>query len=68
MKGIEHYSRTSTANGFAAGMVAIAVFQGYRFLKTQTWGPDWLKEKELDNLGLIPLPSGGAMLSYAYEF
>jgi hypothetical protein len=68
LKGLEHYSGTSTANGFAVGIVAIAAFQGRRFLKTQTWGPDWLKKKEFDNIGLMPLPSGGAMFSYTHEF
>jgi len=68
LKGLEHYSRASTANVFAAGMVAIAAFQGYRFLKTQTWGPDWLKQKEFDDIAVMPLPSGGAMVSYSYEF
>jgi hypothetical protein len=67
MKGIEHYSRTSTANVFAAGMVAIAAFQGYRFLKTQTWAPDWLKS-DVHNVAMAPQPGGGFVVSYEHRF
>ena len=67
LTGIEHYSNTSAANGFALSMSAIAVFQGYRFLKTQTWAPDWLKSN-FNNVGVSPIPSGGFMLSFKYAF
>ena len=40
IEGVEHYSGEAAANTFAASMAAIAVFQGYRFLKTQDWAPD----------------------------
>ena len=67
MKGIEHYSRASTANVFAAGIVAITAFQGYRFLKTQTWAPDWLKS-DIHDLKIAPQPGGGFVMSYEYRF
>ena len=67
MKGIEHYSRASTANVFAAGVVAIVAFQGYRFLKTQTWAPDWLKSN-IHDLKVAPQPGGGFVMSYEYRF
>jgi hypothetical protein len=67
MTGIEHYSSQSTANGFALSMTAIAVFQGYRFFKTQTWAPDWLKSN-FNNVNLSPMASGGFMLAFKFDF
>ena len=68
LQGVERYSSGTSANVFSATLVAMATFQGYRYAKTQTWAPEWLKGKELDNVGLAPLPSGGALLSYSFEF
>jgi hypothetical protein len=67
LEGIEHYSNESTANGFAISITAIAAFQGYRFLKTQTWAPDWLKGNT-HSFFLNPMPSGGCFLTYSYHF
>jgi hypothetical protein len=67
MKGIEHYSRASTANVFAASVVAIVTFQGYRFLKTQTWAPNWMKS-DVHDLKLAPQPGGGFVMSYEFRF
>ena len=67
LAGIEHYSNKATADGFALSMSAIAVFQGYRFLKTQSWAPDWLKDNSR-NMSLAPLPSGGFVIGYKFEF
>jgi len=67
IEGIEHYSNETTANVFALSMVAIASFQGYRFLKTQTWAPDWLKD-ENHNLNFMPQKSGGFCLTYEIHF
>ena len=67
IQGIEHYSDEKTANMFAASMVAIAGIQGYRFLKTQDWAPDWLKD-EAHNLSFAPAPSGGYSFSYTINF
>ena len=33
--GFKHYTNKASADGFAAGMTAFAIFQGYRFIKTQ---------------------------------
>ena len=65
--GIEHYTNKATADGFAISISAIAIFQGYRFLKTQSWAPDWLKENS-QNVGLAPLPSGGFIVAYEFDF
>jgi hypothetical protein len=67
IKGIEHYSSKKSANVFAGSMVAIAGIQGYRFLKTQDWAPDWLKDEAL-SLSFAPVESGGCLLSYTIRF
>jgi len=67
IKGIEHYSSEQSANVFAASMVAIAGIQGYRFLKTQTWAPDWLKDED-HCLSFAPVQSGGCLFSYTIRF
>jgi hypothetical protein len=67
IQGVEHYSDEKTANMFAASMVAIAGIQGYRFLKTQDWAPDWLKD-EAQNLNFAPTASGGFSFSYTINF
>jgi hypothetical protein len=43
IQGIEHYSNDATANGYAAAMTGMALWQGWRFLKTQRWAPEWVK-------------------------
>jgi hypothetical protein len=67
LAGIEFYSNETTANAVAAGITALAVFQGYRFMKTQTWAPDWITDKS-QNLNFTPLRSGGFTLTYKIEF
>ena len=67
IQGIEYYSSEQSANVFAASMVAIAGIQGYRFLKTQDWAPDWLKN-EAHSLSVAPVQSGGCLLSYTIRF
>jgi hypothetical protein len=66
ISGIEYYSSKDIANGYALSISAIAAFQGYRFLKTQSWAPDWLKTDY--RVSLAPLPSGGFVLGYEYKF
>ena len=65
--GIEHYSNHATANGYAIGITAIALFQGYRFLRTQSWAPDWLRS-EKKQLFLAPAPGGGFLAAYNINF
>ena len=67
LQGIEHFSSEATAQGFAIGITAIAAFQGYRFLKTQDWAPQWLKGTP-DTVTLAPMRSGGAFLAWHYRF
>jgi hypothetical protein len=67
LAGIEHYTSKATADGFAISISAIAIFQGYRFLKTQSWAPDWLKENS-QNMSLAPLTSGGFIIAYQFDF
>lgn len=68
LAGLEFYSSKRTADVFAGTMVAIAAFQGYRFARTQSWAPEWMKSSYSNNLALMPLPSGGAILSFSFEF
>ncbi len=68
LQGVEYYSDEPTAQGFAISMSLIAVYQGYRFLKTQSWAPDWLKNKS-HSLSLSPLPQQrGLAVTYDYAF
>jgi hypothetical protein len=67
LQGVENYSSERTANIFAGGMVALATFQGYRFLKTQTWAPEWIKDKT-QNLQFAPTPDGGFFLGIIIDF
>ncbi len=67
IEGIEFHSSETAANLFAASMVTIASVQGYRFLKTQTWAPDWLKN-ENHSLNFMPQKSGGFLLTYEITF
>jgi hypothetical protein len=67
LQGIEYYSSERTANIFAGGMVALATFQGYRFLKTQTWAPEWIKDNT-QNLHFAGTPEGGFFLGLKIDF
>lgn len=66
LEGIEHYTDEPTAQWFALSMVAISAYQGYRFLKTQTWAPDWLKGVS-QSVNLVPMPSAIAV-TYTIQF
>lgn len=65
--GIEHYADETAANAFAFSMAGIATFQGYRYLKTQPWAPEWLKSKS-HSINFTPEPSGGFFMAYQYRF
>ncbi|NNG01816.1 MAG: hypothetical protein HKM93_20690 [Desulfobacteraceae bacterium] len=67
IQGVEHYSDKPTADVFALSIAAIAGYQGYRFLKTQTWAPDWMKTDDY-NLGMAPLERGGVLLTVNIPF
>ncbi len=67
LNGIEHYSSKTTADVTAVSFSALALYQGYRFLKTQNWAPDWLKG-ETHRISFQPLRSGGFILGYNYSF
>jgi hypothetical protein len=47
IEGFENYTNETNANIFAVGMVAIAAFQGYRYIKTQTWAPEWMQREDV---------------------
>jgi hypothetical protein len=69
ISGIEFYSDKKSADIFAGTMLAITTFQAYRYIKTQSWAPQWLKDKgEPEHFNLVPLPAGGALLSFTISF
>jgi hypothetical protein len=67
LEGIEFYSNETTGNVVALSFASIALFQGYRFLKTQTWAPDWITNENY-NLNISRIPAGGLLLSYRIQF
>jgi hypothetical protein len=67
LKGLEHYSNETTANGFATIMTGLAIYQGYRFLKLQTWAPDWITSNSA-RLNFQPAGSNGAVLMVQIDF
>jgi hypothetical protein len=74
IQGIEYYSNGSKANTFAICMAAAAAFQGYRFIKTQPWAPNWLpaldakgKEKSY-SLNFNLQPEGGFLFTLNINF
>ncbi len=67
LQGIEHYSNKTVANGFALSFFGLALWQGYRFVQTQTWAPDWVKS-EIHKVSFLPLASGGIFMKYRLEF
>ena len=67
LKGFEHYTDEKTANGFAALLTGLAIYQGYRFVKMQTWAPDWINNKSVQ-LNFQPSGLTGAMLAIQIAF
>lgn len=65
--GVEHYSNNSTADGFAIAMAGLAIYQGGRYLKTQTWASDWFDD-ESQSLSFGLQPSGRIGLNYKLRF
>ncbi|MBW2606256.1 MAG: hypothetical protein JRD05_01335 [Deltaproteobacteria bacterium] len=67
IQGIEYYSNESKANTFAICMVAAATFQGYRFIKTQSWAPDWMMNESY-SLNFDFQPDGGFLFTLNMKF
>jgi hypothetical protein len=74
IQGVEYYSNESKANTFAICMTAAAAFQGYRFIKTQPWAPDWLpalyakREQKSYSLNFNLQPEGGFLFTFNMKF
>ncbi len=69
IEGVEYYSNEPTANVFALSITAMAAFQGYRYLQTQSWAPDWLKRNsQTQSLSFAPAPSGGFFMAFQHRF
>ncbi len=67
IEGFENYTSDSSANVFAAGMLAIAAFQGYRYIRTQTWAPQWMQRDDV-RLNLQASGHKGLALSVEIDF
>ena len=67
LQGLEYYSDKTTADIVAAAITVVALFQGYRYVKTQSWAPAWFPGKTRD-LQLLPLSSGGLFLQCRLNF
>jgi len=67
IQGIEYYSNESKANTFGICMVAVAAFQGYRFIKSQSWAPKWMNG-DSHSLKFDMQPSGGFLLTCTFKF
>jgi hypothetical protein len=64
---IEFYSNESKANTFGICMLAAAAFQGYRFIKTQSWASDWMTN-EAYSLNFNLPPEGGFLFTFNVKF
>ena len=67
VKGLEHYSDEKTANGFAVLMTGLAIYQEYRFVKTQNWAPAWINNQKVE-LDLRSCTGRGAVLLIQIDF
>ena len=57
----------TVANAFALTTVGIAAFQGYRFSKTQTWAPEWIKSNSFA-INFTPMSSVGLRFELNFTF
>jgi hypothetical protein len=64
--GMAHYAGRGRANVFAAAMTAVTINQGYRFLRTQTWAPEWTKRP--GNAFYAGPAMGGIGLQISFSF
>lgn len=67
IEGFENYSSEDAANIFAGTMAIIAAVQGYQYVKTQDWAPDWILNNKIQ-VACEPAPGQGAMLSIRVRF
>ncbi len=67
LEGIKKFSNATTVNLFALALTAVSIFQGYRFLKSQTFAPDWLTGKKR-GLTYNLQPSGGLLITCTQRF
>lgn len=67
MEGFENYSDEKSANVFAGIVTLAAIFQGYRYVQTQNWAPDWIINERVQ-LTYRPAYSGGAILTLHFRF
>lgn len=67
IEGFENYSNDTSANIFAASVSIIAAYQGYRYIKTQSWSPTWM-QSDAYRLNLQTRGRAGITLMVEIEF
>jgi hypothetical protein len=67
IEGFENYTDDTSANVFAASMATIAALQGYRYIETQTWAPQWMKSDDF-RLNLHARGRAGISLMVEIDF
>jgi hypothetical protein len=67
IEGFENYTSDTSANVFAVSMAAIAAFQGYRYIETQTWAPQFMKRDDF-RLNLHARGRAGISLMVEIDF
>jgi hypothetical protein len=65
--GVEHYSSGTFANFFAGTMMVMAINQGYRYMKTQTWAPEWMSRDSM-RMNFTPHGATGIALKVEMDF
>jgi len=67
LQGLEYYSDETTADIIAAAITVTALFQSYRYIKSQSWAPAWFSGNTR-GLQLLPLSAEGLLLKYRFRF
>jgi hypothetical protein len=67
IEGFENYTNETSANIFAATVLVVAAYQGYRFVETQNWAPQWFISDDF-RLNLQTRGRKGIALTVEFEF
>ena len=67
IEGFENYTSETSANTFAAIVLVVAAYQGYRYMGTQDWAPQWMKSDDF-RLNLQTQGRKGIRLMVEFDF
>lgn len=59
--GTEYHASKDVANAFSIAICVVAASQGYRFLRTQSWAPNWIRESPVE-VSAYSVRSGGGLV------